>query len=131
MGQIYLAVDYCIVILQCIFLHMGITKTDLFSKTDNELASLLKALAHPARLAILRQVLEAEVCINAKLVQDLGLAQATVSQHLNVLKEAGLIKGTVEGTSMSYCLNTLEWLNLKSLLNEFLDIPFLDEKRCC
>lgn len=110
---------------------MGITKTDLFSKTDNELASLLKALAHPARLAILRQVLEAEVCINAKLVQDLGLAQATVSQHLNVLKEAGLIKGTVEGTSMSYCLSTLEWLNLKSLLNEFLDIPFLDEKRCC
>lgn len=84
---------------------MGITKSTLFTEEQNELAAIAKVLAHPARIAIVQHLLKANTCINSDLVQELGLAQATISQHLKELKNAELIEGTVEGTSMCYCIN--------------------------
>ncbi|APG59143.1 ArsR/SmtB family transcription factor [Christiangramia salexigens] len=96
---------------------MGITKSDLFTKEQNEIARLAKAFAHPARIAILQRVLNAKTCINSDLVQELGLAQATISQHLKELKSAGLIQGNIEGVSMSYCIDPEQWLKVQNLFN--------------
>lgn len=89
---------------------MGITKTDLFTADQNELAQMAKAIGHPARIAILEHLLKMNACINSDLVNELGLAQATISQHLKELKSMGLIKGNVDGTSMNYCINKEVWL---------------------
>lgn len=111
---------------------MGVTKSDLFTTEQNELAKVAKALAHPARLAILQHLLETNACINSHLVQELGLAQATVSQHLRELKETGLIQGTIEGVSISYCINPVKWKEVsdlfQSLFNRFEDPA---GKTCC
>ena len=88
---------------------MGITKTNLFSAAQNEIAVYAKALAHPARIAILEHLLKANACINGDLVEELGLAQATISQHLRELKDVGIIKGNIEGTKVSYCINAEKW----------------------
>jgi DNA-binding transcriptional ArsR family regulator len=100
---------------------MGITKTDLFSKEQNELAQLAKALAHPARIAILNHLIQTKSCINGTLVQELGLAQATISQHLRALKDVGLIQGAIDGVSISYCINPEKWLQVKNQLNSLFD----------
>ncbi len=73
------------------------------------MAALAKALAHPARIAILQHLLKTNACINGDLVQELGLAQATISQHLKELKSIGLIQGNVEGASMCYCIDADNW----------------------
>lgn len=97
---------------------MGITKTSLFSESQNEIAIMAKAFAHPARIAILEHLVKTNACINSDLVNELGLAQATISQHLKELKLLGLIRGNVEGTSMSYCINPEVWLKIKSRFDE-------------
>lgn len=97
---------------------MGVTKSDLFTKEQNELAVLAKALGHPARIAILQYLLKANQCINSTLVEELGLAQATVSQHLRELKELGLISGTVEGTAICYCINEKKWQEAEALFQQ-------------
>lgn len=84
---------------------MGITKTEHFSKRQNTTASLLKALGHPARIAIVEYLLKVDTCICGDIVNELPLAQPTVSQHLRELKNAGIIQGNIEGTSVCYCLN--------------------------
>ncbi len=84
---------------------MGTTKTDLFTSQQNEIAILLKAIAHPARIAILEYLVKVETCICGDIVNELPLAQPTVSQHLKELKNAGLIKGSIEGTSICYCVD--------------------------
>jgi len=84
---------------------MPTTAEDTFSDTDRHLAQCLKALAHPARLAIVRLLAERDECVCGEIVADLPLAQSTVSQHLKALKEAGLIRGAVEGRSTCYCLD--------------------------
>ena len=98
---------------------MGITKTDLFTQDQNTFAQMGKIFSHPARIAILQHLLDANACINSDLVQELGLAQATISQHLKELKSIGIIKGTVEGVSMSYCINEEKWLEIKSTFEQF------------
>ncbi|MEO9483254.1 MAG: metalloregulator ArsR/SmtB family transcription factor [Ekhidna sp.] len=100
---------------------MGVSKTDLFTEQQNELALVAKAFAHPARVAILEHLIKANQCINSDLVEELGLAQATISQHLKELKNVGLIKGTVEGTSMCYCINSDVWNGVKQRLQGLLD----------
>ncbi|MGR3811323.1 ArsR/SmtB family transcription factor [Jiulongibacter sp. NS-SX5] len=100
---------------------MGVTKTSLFTERQNELARVAKVLAHPARIAILDHLVAANACINSDLVQELGLAQATISQHLRELKEVGLIQGNIEGVSVSYCINPVKWAEIKTLLGSFLD----------
>ncbi len=111
---------------------MGVTKTNLFTQEQNELAAIAKAIAHPARIAILQYVVKSATCVNNELVKELGLAQATVSQHLKALKEVGIIQGTVEGTAMCYCINVDVWNSAKSLLQEFLDNPVAcNTDNCC
>ncbi len=96
---------------------MGVTKSDLFSPAQNQLATWARALAHPARIAILQQLLRNNACICGGLVEELGLAQATISQHLRELKEAGLIKGSVEGTSVCYCIDERNWTRVRKAFN--------------
>ena len=93
---------------------MGITKVQNYTNEQNELAQLGKAFSHPARIAIIQHLLKAKQCINGDLVEELGLAQPTVSQHLKELKNIGLIQGTVEGTSMNYCINPEVWQFMRS-----------------
>lgn len=95
---------------------MGTTKTDLYKGKELEIAALAKALGHPARIAILQHLAAQDRCINSDLVEELGLAQSTVSQHLKELKNAGLIQGTVSGTAMNYCINRENWEKAKDLI---------------
>ena len=88
---------------------MGVTKSEIFSEKQNRLAQMMKALAHPARIAIIQHLIKANACICGDLVDELGLAQATISQHLRELKAAGLIRGTIEGTSCCYCIDPKAW----------------------
>src|SRR6202789_578219 len=101
---------------------MGLTKTEIFTEEQNKLAVMLKALAHPARIAILQQIITANACICGDLVDELGLAQATISQHLKELKSAGLIKGTIEGVSVCYCIDPIVWNELKDELSSFFSV---------
>lgn len=94
---------------------MGVTKSDLFNNNQNELSNYAKVLAHPARIAIIQYLLKSDTCCNTNLVGDLGLAQATISQHLRELKNAGIIQGTVEGVSINYCINPEKWEYIKKL----------------
>ncbi len=111
---------------------MGVTKTDLFSDTQNEIALAAKAFAHPARVAIVQYLLKADACINSDLVQELGLAQATISQHLRELKDIGIIQGTVEGTRLNYCINPVRWAEVKDQFNALFDqYKSCDPGGCC
>jgi DNA-binding transcriptional ArsR family regulator len=110
---------------------MGLTKTELFTREQNELALLAKALAHPARVAILEHLMQANTCINSDLVEELGLAQATISQHLNELKALGLIKGTVEGVRMCYCIHREHWEQAGSLFSAFFGALKEENDPCC
>lgn len=100
---------------------MGLTKTNLFTEEQNELAAIAKVLAHPARIAILQHLIQANACINSDLVAELGLAQATISQHLKELKAMDLICGTIEGVRMSYCINAEKWAWFKSRFDTLFD----------
>ena len=96
---------------------MGTTKTEIFSTEQNELARLAKALGHPARIAIIEFLVKTNSCFCGDIVEEIGLAQATVSQHLKELKNAGIIKGDVEGTSVCYCINPDTWTKLTGSFN--------------
>ncbi len=100
---------------------MGLTKSEIFSEKQNKLAGIFKVLGHPARIAILQQIIERKQCINAGLVADLGLAQATISQHLQELKKSGIIKGNISGNSMFYCIDNEVWNEVKSEIASFFD----------
>ncbi len=84
---------------------MGVTKTEHFTDRQNQLATLAKALGHPARIAILDYLLKVNSCICSDIVNELPLAQPTISQHLKELKNADLIKGSIEGNAICYCIN--------------------------
>ena len=109
---------------------MGVTKTDLFTDNENEIAIAAKALAHPARVAILNCLLKTNVCINGDLVQELGLAQATISQHLRELKDVGLIQGTIEGARVSYCISHKRWQEVQNTFNDMFN-KYADKETCC
>jgi len=83
---------------------------------DEELALLTKAVGHPARVQILRLLARRETCICGDIVEELPLAQSTVSQHLKVLKEAGLIRGEIDGPRVGYCIEPRTLRRLKSLV---------------
>ncbi|MBK6265953.1 winged helix-turn-helix transcriptional regulator [Marivirga sp. S37H4] len=101
---------------------MGVTKSDLFSEEQNDLANVAKAFAHPARIAIIQYLLKSNACINGHLVSELGLAQATISQHLRALKDIGIIQGTIEGVSVSYCINPQRWEEVKKIFNQVFEL---------
>lgn len=98
---------------------MGISKTFHFSESQNKLASLAKAFAHPARIAIIQQIVEHKTCIVGSLAEVLPLSQSTISQHLKELKNAGIIRGEIEGPSVCYCIDEENWKTASTLLNGF------------
>lgn len=109
---------------------MGLTKTEIFNDEQNKLATMLKALAHPARIAILQHLIKTNACVCGSLVDELGLAQATISQHLKELKNAGLIQGTIEGVSVCYCIEPGAWSLFQKKLNDFFG-AYANAARCC
>lgn len=109
---------------------MGLTKTEIFTDEQNELARMLKAIAHPARIAILQHIIKTDACVCGDLVDELGLAQATISQHLKELKNAGLIKGTIERVTVCYCVEPKAWGKLEKDLNDLFQ-SYNDHKTCC
>jgi len=109
---------------------MGLTKSEIFTDKQNRLAMMMKALAHPARIAIIQQLVKANTCICRDLVDELGLAQATISQHLKELKNAGLIKGIIEGTSVCYCIEEKTWKQYRKEFDAFFAANTLGNN-CC
>ncbi len=111
---------------------MGLTKSNLFTEKQNELAAMAKAIAHPARIAILQVLIKTNSCVCGSLVDELGLAQATISQHLKELKTAGLIQGNIEGTSVCYCINPNVWVKYKDFFNQFFtEVKTCTDDSCC
>jgi len=109
---------------------VGVTKTILFTDQQNALAIAAKAFSHPARIAILQYLLDADACINSDLVKELGLAQATISQHLRELKDIGIIQGTIEGSRMNYCIDPIKWAEIKNQFGRMFD-QYKSQKDCC
>ena len=110
---------------------MVIAKSDLFEQQLQETANLFKALSHPARLAILKYLAEAKVCISGDISNELPLSRTTVNQHLTELKNAGLIKGTIEGVKVNYCLDVQKIKALRTVMDNFMnDIQLPDDFSC-
>lgn len=109
---------------------MGVTKSILFTDEQNELANMAKVLGHPARIAILQHIINRNACICNDLVEELGLAQATISQHLRELKHIGIIQGTIEGKSVCYCIDENKWKEIQQRFSLFFDQDVGVEK-CC
>ena len=111
---------------------MATPKTEEFSQTEQGLAAFAKALAHPARIAILKILAEQNACICGKIVEVLPLAQSTVSQHLKELKNAGLIDGTIDGPKSCYCINWKAFEKFNAEFNSlFSTLKTQNEKACC
>lgn len=106
---------------------MGLSKKDEFTVKQNRLSEIAKALAHPARVAIVEYLAKSNVCMCGDIVEVLPLSQSTVSQHLRELKNAGLIKGEIEGTKVCYCINEKGWAEAKEMLGQFL----INVEKCC
>ena len=100
---------------------MGAAKTKEYTAAQNELAALAKALGHPARIAILQFLATRQACICGDIVDELPLSQSTVSQHLKELKQAGLIKGNIDGPSVCYCIDIEMWEKAKSKIKGLFD----------
>ncbi len=109
---------------------MGATKSLEFSVKDNKLARYAKALAHPARVAIVKILLKRNACICGDIVEELPLSQSTISQHLKELKEVGLIKGEIEGVKTCYCIDEAEWNKAKLVMDE-LFASYQPVNKCC
>ncbi len=109
---------------------MGTAKTEEFTVKVNKIAKYAKALAHPARVAILQLLIKKQACICGDIVDELPLSQSTVSQHLKELKEAGLIKGAIDGAKVCYCIDEKEWENAKTYLNTFFG-AYTNKNKCC
>lgn len=111
---------------------MGVTKSDLFSEKQNEIAAVAKLFAHPARVAIIEYLLKSDSCFNGDLVKELGLAQATISQHLRELKNSGIIQGTIEGVSVNYCIDPKRWEEIRAIFQQlFSGLEMKNGKDCC
>lgn len=109
---------------------MGATKSDEFSVKENRVAKYAKALGHPARVAILHLLASRQTCVCGDIVDELPLSQSTVSQHLKELKEAGLIKGEIEGTKVCYCIDEKEWKAAQLSLNQLFE-AYKPGSNCC
>lgn len=110
---------------------MGATKSDFFKAKQNNTALLLKALSHPARIAIIEYLLKVNTCICGDIVKELPLAQPTISQHLKELKNAGLIIGSVEGAAICYCINIDAVEKLCNYFNNLHKKIAAKQDKCC
>ncbi len=110
---------------------MGLTKAEEFSVRDNRIAGYAKALSHPARVAILHLLAQRQSCMCGDIVEELPLSQSTVSQHLKELKQAGLIKGEIEGVKVCYCIDEKEWKKAREVFGGFFDKITTQSSTCC
>lgn len=110
---------------------MGISKTDIFTEEQNLIAQYAKVLGHPARVAIIQFLFQQNSCICGDLVDHIGLAQPTISQHLKELKQMGLIKGNIEGTSVCYCIDMENWKAMNNTLETLLKASINSNTNCC
>lgn len=110
---------------------MGASKSESFSAEHNEMATLFKALSHPARIAIVDYLLKVDTCICGDIVNELPLAQPTVSQHLKELKNASIIKGSVEGNAICYCIDEKGFEKFKSFFQKLNDFIKIKKTDCC
>ena len=106
---------------------MGVTKKKLFTKAENRVADLAKAIGHPARISILLYLLKKDSCVCGDIVDELPLSQSTVSQHLKALKGVGILQGEIEGTKTCYCIDPEVWKEMQSLFGGL----FQKYKGCC
>ncbi|MBT8267390.1 MAG: metalloregulator ArsR/SmtB family transcription factor [Bacteroidia bacterium] len=107
---------------------MGASKVDIYSDQINAIAAIAKVFAHPARVAILKYISSQESCICNDIVDKIGLAQPTISQHLKVINEAGLLNGSFEGKSICYCLNVDRFQEIQEHLNAYFNQT---KSNCC
>ncbi len=98
---------------------MGITKSEIFTAKQNQLATVFKVLAHPARIAILEYISSQDACICNDIVAEIGLAQPTISQHLKELKNIGLIRGEISGKKVCYCIDPNRWQAIQKQFHTF------------
>ena len=110
---------------------MGSNKAEEFSVKDNKVARYAKALSHPARVAILKLLIQKQTCICGDIVEELPLSQSTVSQHLKELKEAGLIQGDIDGAKVCYCIDANEWKLAQQCLQELFVSFQTASAKCC
>ena len=110
---------------------MGLTKTENFTDSQNKIAFLMKALGHPARIAIVEHLVKVNSCICGDLVDELPLAQPTISQHLKELRNAGIIQGNIEGNSVCYCLNPEAIAILQNYFSVFQNGMSCSSPNCC
>ncbi len=109
---------------------MGLAKLEDFTIRENKIALFAKALAHPARIAIIQLLLKKQTCYCGDIVEELPLSQSTVSQHLKELKNAGIIKGTIEGAKICYCIDEIAWEQAQHYIVALLNTPVHGNK-CC
>ena len=110
---------------------MGLTKSEIFTKEQNQVAMLTKALGHPARVAIIDYLLKQETCICKDIVDELPLSQPTISQHLKELKNVGLIQGTIEGNTVCYCLDKKGFEEMLSYCSGVIQQMNSTKSTCC
>jgi DNA-binding transcriptional ArsR family regulator len=110
---------------------MGVTKTEKFTDEQNKISLFAKVFGHPARVSILQYLFKINSCVCGDLVNEIGLAQPTISQHLKELKNLGLIKGNIEGTSVCYCIHKENWTKMKTIMSEFLNQDLSEDQNCC
>jgi len=109
---------------------MGVTKAENFKARENTIALLCKALAHPARVAILMHLARVDKCIGGEIVEEIPLSQPTISRHLRELQQIGLIKGTIDGNRVNYCIDAERWKLARDEINELFD-HFVSDHECC
>lgn len=113
---------------------MGKSKTSSFSEESNTLAEMAKALSHPARIEILKYLLNTDGCVCGDIVSTLPLSQSTVSQHLKALKDSGIVKGSISGPNVCYCIDPLVWSKFGNLLSAFFNhnpLALTCDPNCC
>ena len=98
---------------------MGASNLSIHTQPQIEIAKMAKVLAHPARVAILEYIARQQSCICGDIVDEIGLSQPTISQHLQVIRQAGLLQGSFEGKSICYCLDVERFAEFQNLLNNY------------
>lgn len=112
------------------FIAMTYAKKEIFNDRLQLLAGFTKALSHPARMAILEFLAKQDQCISGDITDEIPLSRTTVSQHLQELKNAGLIKGTVSGTRVYYCINSENIEKLKDEMHKFMERITANKTEC-
>lgn len=110
---------------------MGASKSAFFTDQQNQTADIFKALAHPARIAILEHIISMNTCVCGDLLDVIPLSQATISQHLKELKNANIIKGSIEGNSICYCINEETLGQIRASLSTLIDSSQNKVNQCC